>query len=44
MTVAAEHEADFSRGLKPAERAALVTLLSKVIAAHGLLATVHPDL
>jgi len=43
MTVAAEHEADFSRGLKPAERAALVALLSKVAAAHGLLATVHPD-
>jgi hypothetical protein len=43
MAIAEDHEGDFTSGLKSAERAELVRLLSKVAIAHRLLPKVHPD-
>jgi DNA-binding MarR family transcriptional regulator len=43
MTLGAAHEAQFTGGLKPAERKALADLLSKLAMARGLIPTAHPD-
>jgi DNA-binding MarR family transcriptional regulator len=43
MAIGAAHEAEFTRGLEPPERAALAKLLGKVAANQGLIARVHPD-
>lgn len=39
----AEHEKEFTSGLRPAERAALTKMLTKLATARGLISTVHPD-
>jgi DNA-binding MarR family transcriptional regulator len=43
MAISDEHERAVTKGLVPADRAALVTLLSKLAAKHGLGARAHPD-
>lgn len=40
--VSAEHEAELTRGLAPAERDALVELLNRIAADQGLVEGVHP--
>ncbi len=42
MAVSAEHEADLTRGLDTAERAALVGLLQRIAGGQGLVEGVHP--
>jgi hypothetical protein len=42
MAVSAEHEADLTRGLEPAQRSALVDLLNRVALEQGLIKGVHP--
>jgi hypothetical protein len=44
MAVSAEHEADMTRGLEPAQRSALVDLLNRVALDQGLIKGVHPGL
>ena len=43
MAISDEHERALTRGLDPADRAALVKLLSKLAAKQGLGARAHPD-
>jgi DNA-binding MarR family transcriptional regulator len=40
--VSAEHEADLTRGLAPAERDALIALLNRIAGEQGLVEGVHP--
>jgi DNA-binding MarR family transcriptional regulator len=42
MAVSAEHEAELTRGLEPAQRAALIGLLNQVALEQGLITGVHP--
>ena len=42
MVVSAEHEADLTRGLDPAERRAVIELLHRVATTQGLIEGVHP--
>jgi DNA-binding MarR family transcriptional regulator len=42
MVVSAEHEADLTRGLEPAERAAMIDFLRRVATTQDLIAGVHP--
>jgi DNA-binding MarR family transcriptional regulator len=42
MAVSAEHEAELTRGLDPAQRELLIGLLLGVAASHGLVEGVHP--
>ena len=43
MTIAAEHEEQFTAGLTPSEQAMLIKLLSKVATDRGLASRVHPE-
>jgi len=43
MAISDQHERALTRGLEPAERAALVKLLGKLAAKQGLGARAHPD-
>jgi DNA-binding MarR family transcriptional regulator len=43
MALGRAHEAKFTEGLEPAEKAALAALLNKLSAARGLGSTSHPD-
>lgn len=43
MTISDQHERAFTKGLDPADRAALVKLLRKLAAKQGLGRTQHPD-
>jgi DNA-binding MarR family transcriptional regulator len=43
MAIAEDHEKEFTKGLRPEERKALLQLLRKISVAQGLVATVHPD-
>jgi len=43
MAISDQHERAVSGGLDPADRAALVKLLAKLAALHGLGARAHPD-
>jgi DNA-binding MarR family transcriptional regulator len=42
MTISAEHEADLTRGLGPAERDELIGLLRRLATTQGLIEGVHP--
>jgi hypothetical protein len=42
MEISLEHEQQLCRGLQPAEREQLITLLSRVAAEHGLVEGVYP--
>jgi DNA-binding MarR family transcriptional regulator len=42
MEISLEHEQQFCRGLRPAEREQLITLLNRLAAGHGLAEGVHP--
>jgi DNA-binding MarR family transcriptional regulator len=42
MTISAEHEADLTRGLGPAERDELIALLRRLATTQGLIEGVHP--
>ncbi len=42
MAVSAEHEAELTRGLEPAQRTILIELLRDVAARQGLIEGVHP--
>ena len=42
MTISAEHEADLTRGLEPAERDELIALLRRLATTQGLIEGVHP--
>lgn len=42
VAISAEHEAGITRGLKPAERDALIDLLHRLASGHGLIEGVHP--
>ena len=42
--IAAEHEADLTKGMKPGDRERLMALLSKLAASQGIGSGVHPGL